>query len=80
MVNRFFVRFRQYIEKNNLRDIGNFQECGGTLMFIMDMHIPLERNSLSASAGRLSAPNGKLTLNYTGLRMFLPFNSRRNAL
>lgn len=39
MVNRFFVRFRQYIEKNNLRDIGNFQECGGTLMFIMDKRV-----------------------------------------
>ena len=36
MVNRFFVRFRQYIEKNDLRSIGNFQECGGILMFIMN--------------------------------------------
>lgn len=44
-----------------------------------DMRIPLERNSLHASAGRLSAPNGKF-LSYTGLRMFLPFSSRRNAL
>ena len=47
----------------------------GTLL----MRIPLERNSLHASAGRLSAPNGKF-LSYTGLRMFLPFSSRRNAL
>ena len=43
------------------------------------LRIPLERNSLHASAGRLSAPNGKF-LSYTGLRMFLPFSSRRNAL
>ena len=43
------------------------------------VRIPLERNSLHASAGRLSAPNGKF-LSYTGLRMFLPFSSRRNAL
>lgn len=44
-----------------------------------NLRIPLERNSLHASAGRLSAPNGKF-LSYTGLRMFLPFSSRRNAL
>ena len=36
MVNRFFVKFRQYIEKNKLGDIGKFQECGGILVFIMD--------------------------------------------
>ena len=46
---------------------------------VIIVRIPLERNSLHASAGRLSAPNGKF-LSYTGLRMFLPFSSRRNAL
>ena len=49
------------------------------IIFSKEMRIPLERNSLHASAGRLSAPNGKF-LSYTGLRMFLPFSSRRNAL
>lgn len=39
MVNRFFVKFRQYIEKNNLSGIGNFQECGGTLMFVMNKDV-----------------------------------------
>ena len=29
------------------------------IIYKSNLHIPLERNSLHASAGRLSAPNGK---------------------
>ena len=39
MVNRFFVKFRQYIEKNSLGNVGVFQECNGILMFVMNRDV-----------------------------------------
>lgn len=79
-INRELTSFHQEV-------ISNLKSIHGALLCMNRsiqsegtfVRIPLERNSLHASAGRLSAPNGKF-LSYTGLRMFLPFSSRRNAL
>lgn len=40
--------------------MGNHDDFDELVKYILIMHIPLERNSQSAIAVRLSAPNGKV--------------------
>ena len=49
-----------YVKRQD-RILAHFITCFISLIIYkyLEMHIPLERNSLHASAGRLSAPNGK---------------------
>lgn len=69
-LNNIFQYADEYINTlNRSEDIYKKQCFAGMIKYIstkirpiinLDVHIPLERNSLSAIAGRLSAPNGKL--------------------